>query len=75
MLLLFETLIQLLVTKLQRQFLNYAARMLHVEHRPHDCEPVRKLLGLSNLTGRRIANRISIQKLIHGMNYRLLLNC
>jgi hypothetical protein len=39
----------------QRKFLNYAVRVLHIEHIPHNYEPVRSLLGLSNLTDRRIA--------------------
>jgi len=52
---------------LQRKFLNYAARVLHIEHIPHDYEPVRTFLGLSNLTDRRItANQIFLQKLIDG---------
>lgn len=55
------------IERVQRKFLNYAARVLHIEHRPHDYEPVRTFLGLSNLTDRRIAaNQIFIQKLIDG---------
>jgi hypothetical protein len=55
------------IERVQHKFLNYAAKVLHIEHKPHNYEPVRTLLELSNLTDRRIAaNKIFLQKLIDG---------
>lgn len=55
------------IERVQRKFLNYAARVLHIDHRPHDYEPVSTFLGLSNLTDRLIgANQTFLRKLIDG---------
>ena len=55
------------IERVQRKFLNFAARMLKINHLPHDNEPVLIKLNLSSLVDRRInANQTFLRKLIGG---------
>jgi len=52
---------------MQRKFLSFAARELHIDHKPHDYEPVLNMLGLLILEDRRVsANQVFLRKLIDG---------
>lgn len=69
MLLLFVTLKRLQVgTRLKGnsvQFLGNAAKILHMDHRPHDYNPVLTVLGLSDLTDKRVSVDPGIHTITH----------
>lgn len=55
------------IERVQRKFLNFAARVLHIAHQPHNYEPVLIKLGLTTLADRRSsASQDFLRKLMDG---------
>lgn len=55
------------IERVQCKFLGFAVRMLHIDNRPYDYEPVLKLLELSTLVDKRVSiNEVFLRKLING---------